>query len=727
MEAVALSTEGACVIPTVTGKLLTFSYTIVTTAEQLEGVRRLKHAPLVAFDTETSGLKVSLGARAIGYCLAALSAPDVITAYYIPVRHTNDESLPQLPIEVVVPVVQEVLDGISPTDRAVLHHAKFDLAMARADGIFIRRKIRDTVILATADNENETGFGLKRLASKYSCVDAEAEEKQLDAWMKKDARILKFSYKKRSKNKPDEPTYLERFGYARTPITLCGFYGAKDVFYTLHLYTDKYAKVEYEYPAVVEREHGVMHILHEMEWTGLPADRQEILRAHAACVEDLAYWVGESTRLANIMLDETVPPQAPIETIELSPEFLKELFYQRFGLEPPKQTKTGADSTDREARQLLAHRYPEFAPLIKAVDRAARVEKLVSTYTDAFLRHWSETTERIHPSYNQVERRDEGGVPVTGRLSSGDPNIQNCAKKPVHLRRCSCAACVAEKLGKQAKDLDEAEKLLIGPADTISVRRYFTVPKGFVRLLFDFSQIELRVLAWFSRDPRLLECYANDLDVHAITAAEVTDDDREIAKQVNFGNNYGMTEVGLAKRISGYYADPEGTRVLARQILRRYFIVYAGVPRFRLEFARDMRAHGNMFVNPFGRPRRLPEIGAFEQWKRERAERRMMSSIISGTAADLLKECMLRCDALLRARSPESKMVQSIHDELVFDLRATAGWASLAVDIKRTMEDWPMFSDRGVPIRVACKLATVDWEHLRELKITPDGSLQLGE
>lgn len=713
------------IITTVSGWVVTFKAVIVTTEEQLEQVRLLRFAELIAFDTETSGLKVSLGARAIGYCLAAVTAENEITGYYIPVRHVNNDDTPQLSIEVVAPVVQEVLDGVSDDAFVALHHAKFDLAMARADGITIKRRIRDTMILATVANENETGFSLKRLASKYCCEGAETEEKALAAWMKKDARGLKLSYKKRSINKPDEPTYLERFGYARTPIDMCGFYGAKDVLYTLYLYAIHYRDVENQYPAVTEREHRVMRVLHEMEWTGLPADREEILRAHKACVADLKYWIDEATRLANIMLDEIDPLNELITEFELSPQFLGALFYQKFGLASPKQTDSGADSTDKEARQLLAHRYPEYAPLIKAIDKAARVEKLASTYTDAFLRHYSEETGRIHPSYNQVERRDEGGVPVTGRLSSGDPNIQNCAKKPAHLHDCRCLYCIAESLGKKASELDESELLLIGAANTISVRRYFTVPKGFIRLLVDFSQIELRVLAWFSRDARLLECYANDLDVHAITATEVTSGDRDVAKTVNFGNIYGQTEIGLAKRMAGYYKDPDGTRKRAKQILSAYFRTYAGILRFRQEFARDARANGNMFVNPFGRPRRLPDIGAYEQWRRERAERMMMSSIISGTAADIMKESMLRCDAVLQETSPESKIVQSIHDELVFDLRAQPGWANVAVAIVREMEDWPLFSDRGVPIRVACKLTTTDWEHLRELKVLPDGRLQL--
>ncbi len=258
-------------------------------------------------------------------------------------------------------------------------------------------------------------------------------------------------------------------------------------------------------------------------------------------------------------------------------------------------------------------------------------------------------------------------MPVTGRLSSAEPNAQNVAKKPIHLRTCGCDACVKDwRAGK-----------LIGPErvpgaeHALSIRRYFTVRPGYARIFIDLSQIELRILAWYSRDRLLLDAYANDRDIHAITAEEVTSGDRDIAKQVNFGNSYGMTEIGLAKRMAGYYEDPHGTRLRAKVVLAKFFATYEGIPVFRKNLANHMRLNNGMFVSVMGRPRRIEEILAREEWVRERGERMMMSSAISGTAADINKEIMIRNRRYLAQRFPSDQHVglrQTVHDECMYDV-----------------------------------------------------------
>jgi DNA polymerase-1 len=683
------------------GRPLTLRYVLVQTEDALDRMVEVASAARdISHDTETSGLVPALGARAIGHAVACQTAPSEITMWYVPIRHILT-SEPQLPIERVSQAIEAILT--SP-GRCVWAHGKFDWAMNRADSIRCTREAIDVLIEANIANENEPSFALKALAEKYVFEGARTEEGELDEWMRKDARKLGLKYKSRGANSVEEvntlgePTYLERFGYSRTPIRLCGRYACKDVFYNLYLALVTYRDIPVKFADVYRREHRTAQCLHMMEWVGLPIDEARVREVHENTGEQVLHWLGEVRRLAND------PELLPTD------DNLRALLYEKLGMVAPKWTGGGKSgkkkrSVDREARELLKRQYPPHAELIEALSRLTDASKYHTTYSGNFLRYLDPATGRMHPSYNQLERRDKG-VPVTGRLSSANPNVQNIAWKPLTV------------------DTPDGEHF------KIAIREYFTVPKGFVRAYIDFSQIELRVLAWFCQDKNLLRAYQQGLDVHQMTA-DLLGIDRKVAKQVNFGNSYGMTEIGLALRMPGYYDDPKGTIEEARKVLDAFFARYAAIKAFERRLAAHMKRNNNSFVNPFGRPRRIEWISEFERWKRNRAQRQMMSSIISGTAADLMKECMIKSVDILTERSPESRLVQSVHDELVFDLRNEPGWTSTLAAIIRMMEDWPMFSEagpegrgEGVPIRVSCELTTTTWEDKREIELLEDGNFQ---
>jgi DNA polymerase-1 len=689
-----------------------------------------------AWDTETSGLKPELGARICGHAFCARTGERELTGWYVPVRHIgpmNDHDV-QLAPELVADKLRQLFAGGHGEVRT--YHAKFDRKMARADGLELRRAYADVAIAATAANENEPRFGLKFLAEKYMTDQARGEEEGLKDWMRKDARTLGLSFDKHSKKKIKAlggvvaaaltPTYKQRFGYARTPIRLCGVYAVHDVAYTWWLLEVKYASTRWEFRALWEREHAVSDELFEMEWHGLAADEHVIRDAHERSKHAVQHWLDECRKLCPEFIDET---------FEASGEELRELLYEKLKLDPPKFTKRDKKpSADAEARQLLERTYPAQRPLLRAIGNLADVLKLYNTYTASFLRFYSPTTKAIHPSYNQLEQRGEGGVPVTGRLSSADPNAQNISGETLHLWDCHCSTCLKDEAKEAAAEgravrkdeMSVAARSMRGmPVEnTISVRRYFVVPEDHVRVYIDFSQIELRILAWFCQDPNLLRAYIDDLDVHAMVAEQLGIS-RKVAKQVNFGNSYGMTEIGLALRMAGYYDDPEGTREEAKKVLEAYFKKYARILAFRREFSLEMRRNACSFVNPFGRPRRIPEIVASERWEREAAERKMMSSIISGTAADLMKESMRRTSPI--AAGAGGRLVQTIHDELVYDIPRRAGWARTVVSMVRAMEDWPQFSQTrhgrtGVPIKTNVALTTTRWEDKREIKVYADNT-----
>jgi DNA polymerase-1 len=712
------------VIQTRSGLAIELRSKLVQTVEQLQEMEdTLAPAADIVYDSETSGLNPRLGARIAGHALATFTAQNVVTAWYAPVRHLGgyNEAQTQLDPETVVPVLRRILQA---PGRCGMHHAKFDFGHLRNDGVDVTRVLEDTSIDAVIANENEYSFGLKFLADKYCFKGARTEEKSLEDWMRADARKLGIAYRKRKRGETaelaEDPTYLERFGFARSPIQLCGAYACKDVFYTLYLWLVTFAHVAKRWPELHAREHQISRILHKMEWTGLAVDAPMIRDAHDRARAEVEHWLTECRKHAG-------------ESFSGTDGELRKLFYVQLGMEPQRFTKGGraktpSPSVDKIALKLLAERYPSNAPLITAASKLARARKIYTTYTGSFLRFLS-SENRVHPSYNQLEQRDAGGVPVTGRLSSSDPNATNVDSRTLHLHTCECAKCLdggeAEMRSREGRSDAEIYK-----PNTIEVHRYFVVPEGFIRFYIDFSQIELRVLTWFCQDPVLLDCYRNGLDVHQIIADQLGIE-RKVSKQVNFGNSYGMTEIGLAQRLPGYYTDPEATIEFAKRVLAQYFQRYSRIREFRDSFAAQMVRNGCEFLSPFGRPRRIPLVKSHKHWERSRGQRMMMSSIISGTSADIMKESMIRCDALLENRPAPSgqkgMLVQSVHDELVFDYPLEPGWARVLLELKKQMEDWPQFSnpkDRvGVPIKVNVEVTTTTWADKRPVGISDDGRL----
>lgn len=710
---------------------VTVRNTLVTTMDQLHTMANvLCAAPRMIYDAETSGMNPHLGAQIIGHGTAVRPSPDYIACWYVPIRHQNDASIQQLPVENVARAITDIL---SRRDGDVgMHNDKFDRFFLRKENITILRRVVDTARRANIANENERSFALKALAERYVLDSAKKDEKEVDDFMRRDAVKLRIPFRDRRRQDEatnEEPSYLERFGHSRVPILLEGKYACRDVFFTAML-LDFYEWTARAFPDLTERERQVSNALHDMEYLGLPLDTDEVRRAQHIAHGEVEYYRAQVNRLLG-------------GDFEISDNNIRDLFFNHLKMEPPKLTKAGdraqrasrdagTDYTpdqkhcavDKEVREILAAKYPQHRPLILAISGSARASKIDTTYTGAFLRYYSPSTGCIHPIYNQLEQREEGGVPVTGRLSSADPNIQNIAKKPVHLHTCGCKKCVQARTEGEIFD----SGVTSGPEVSLSVRRYFPVRPGFVRAYIDFSQIELRILAWLSRDPTLLHCYANDLDVHKITSDEVTGGDRDTAKQVNFGNSYGMTEIGLAKRMKGYAKDPEGTRKRAKIYLDAFFAKYHGIPRFRDTLAAQMRRHPEcMFVSPFGRPRRIVEVGAKERWIRGRGERMMMSSIVSGSAADLMKEVMVRCKLWLSQACPEALEIQTIHDELVYELPERYA-APLLHGIMQITTNWPMFEHGGVPIRANCSITVTQpgaprlatWEEKREAIIEPN-------
>ncbi len=307
-----------------------------------------------------------------------------------------------------------------------------------------------------------------------------------------------------------------------------------------------------------------------------------------------------------------------------SPKQLGEIFFDKLGLPVIKKTATGARSTDEEVLEKLAEDYPLPAKLLEH----RSLSKLKGTYTDKLAQLANPRTGRVHTHYAQA-------VAVTGRLSSNDPNLQNIPVRTAEGRR---------------------------------VREAFVAPAGSLIASADYSQIELRIMAHISGDAALLKAFAEGLDVHRATAAEVfgigvdqvSSEQRRYAKVINFGLIYGMSGFGLAKALG---ID----NTAAKNYIQRYFERFAGVKQYMDDTRAQAKAQGYV-ETVFGRRLYLPEINSPNGPRRAGAERAAINAPMQGTAADLIKLSMVAVQRVLDEQHRATKIIMQVHDELVFEV-----------------------------------------------------------
>lgn len=343
-----------------------------------------------------------------------------------------------------------------------------------------------------------------------------------------------------------------------------------------------------------------------------------------------------------------------------SPKQLGEILFEELGLPVKRKTAKGAPSTAEDVLAELAAEYE----LPEVILSFRSVSKLKSTYTDK-LPLLIATDGRVHTSYHQA-------VAATGRLSSSDPNLQNIPIRTPEGRR---------------------------------IRQAFVPADGYRLLAADYSQIELRIMAHLSGDRGLLDAFANDLDVHRATAAEVfgvstdavSNDQRRSAKAINFGLIYGMSAFGLARQLNIGRGE-------AQQYVDTYFERYPGV-RDYMERTRQ-QAHDDGYVETLhGRRLYLPEIRSRNAQRRQYAERSAINAPMQGTAADIIKRAMINVDDWLESSKIDARLIMQVHDELV--LEVTDGQADdILAEIVTRME---RASKLDVPLKVDASLGA-NWD-----------------
>jgi DNA polymerase-1 len=307
-----------------------------------------------------------------------------------------------------------------------------------------------------------------------------------------------------------------------------------------------------------------------------------------------------------------------------SPRQLGEILFEKLKLPGGRRLKkSGQYSTEASVLESLAERHELPRKIIEYRTRA----KLKSTYIDALPKFIHPGTGRLHTSFNQTVAR-------TGRLSSSNPNLQNIP--------------IGDEFGQR-------------------IRSAFVAEPGWLLISADYSQIELRVLAHMSEDPRLIEAFTRDEDIHSRTAQEIfgvpaalqTHEHRRTAKAINYGVIYGLSSFGLAGRTGT-------SKTEAQQYIDAYFERYQKVKEFLDKLIEEARRSGRVRTM-LGRLRPIPEINSKDIAARNRAEREAMNTPLQGTAADLLKLAMVKVQARLRREQMRTRMILTVHDELVFE------------------------------------------------------------
>ncbi|MFM8269879.1 MAG: DNA polymerase I [Pseudomonadota bacterium] len=350
-------------------------------------------------------------------------------------------------------------------------------------------------------------------------------------------------------------------------------------------------------------------VLAQMEFAGVKVDQKKLEQMEQNLSEDQATVEDKVFELAG-------------EPFNIgSPKQLSRILFEKLKLPIIRKTKTGI-STDESVLIELTQKHS----ICEWILKYRELSKLKSTYVEGLIQQIHPKTGRVHTSFNQT-------ITATGRLSSSNPNLQNIPTT------------------------DDPR---------YDIRSVFIAEEGCEFFSGDYSQVELRLLADMSQDAELLRAFEHDEDVHSYTGKlifgveKVSNEQRKIAKTINFGVVYGQTPYGLSQTLRISPGE-------AKDFIDRYFRRYSGVKEFLNSLIK--KAHQDGYVTTsLGRRRYLPEINSANRMRREMAERAAINTPIQGSAADMIKTAMVKISQRLEEEKLKTKMILQVHDELVFEV-----------------------------------------------------------
>jgi len=405
-----------------------------------------------------------------------------------------------------------------------------------------------------------------------------------------------------------------RITFDRVPLDRATAYAAEDADVTLRLWQKLRPKLrEAQALALYEQvERRMIPVLAAMETAGIKVDGAELARIGQDFSERLVILEAEAHRVAGRAFNVASPKQ------------LGEILFDEMGLKGGKKGKTGAWSTDAKVlEELAAHG----AELPKVVMEHRQLAKLKSTYVEGLTAQLA-VDGRIHTDFAMA-------VTSTGRLSSNEPNLQNI---PIRTK------------------------------EGMRIRQAFVAERGHLLMSADYSQIELRLLAHMADVPTLREAFAQGLDIHSRTAADifglpldgVDREARRRAKAINFGIIYGMSAFGLAAQLGIGPGE-------ARGIIDAYFQKYPGIRAEMDRLKQEAKTLGYV-LSPFGRKLWIANIAAKDPILRAGAERQAINAPFQGGAAEVIKRAMVRVPNALADAGLKARMLLQVHDELVLEV-----------------------------------------------------------
>jgi DNA polymerase-1 len=402
-----------------------------------------------------------------------------------------------------------------------------------------------------------------------------------------------------------------------------------------------------------EVERPLVRVLAKMEDAGVRVDVEQLRALASELAAEVRHLEAHIQELAGTSFTVNSTPQ------------LREILFNKLGLQPQKRTKTGY-STDAQTLEKLRGQHP----IVEALLRYREVEKLRSTYGESLLAEVA-ADGRIHATFNQTVAR-------TGRLSSDQPNLHNIPVRSEEGRR---------------------------------FRQCFVPADGCRFLVADYNQIELRVIAHLAEEPALMEAFQTGTDIHNVTASgiyhvapeDVTIAMRSKAKMVSYGLAYGMEAYGLAQRLA--IPVPE-----ADEIMRAYWAGFPNVRAYMDRVVAEARDRGYT-ETLFGRRRQIPELQSGRYQVRAAGERQAMNAGIQGLAADIFKVALVRLDSLLTEADLSSRLVLQVHDEVILEVPAGEESQGTAA----VMQAMTGAADLGVPLTVNLAWGH-NWAEAKEAK-----------
>lgn len=444
--------------------------------------------------------------------------------------------------------------------------------------------------------------------------------------------------------------------FSFVPHQLAALYSCADSYQTYRLVgviEDAFKKEPKIHELYKNIEHPLTQVLYEMEKEGVNLDvhlLEELGKKVAADITRI------ETEIAQVVGKDTINLNSPTQ--------MEYLLFSVLQLPPQKKSPTGKFSTDQEVLKILATLHPIPALIIKYRE----LTKLKNTYIDALPTYVNKNTNRLHTTFSQT-------AVATGRLASSNPNLQNI------------------------------------PADSagygIEVRAAFEAGPGRVFISADYSQIELRVLAYLSQDKNLMNAFLQGYDIHTETSARlfevalaaVTHEQRQLGKRINFSILYGLTPYGLSKDLGISFKD-------AKKYIERYFEQYPQVSEWMLSVVEYAKKHGYVETH-WGRRRYIPTIYEKNRTMYEEACRIAVNTVAQGTAAEIMKLGMIAVRKELLAKYRTSYIVLQIHDELIVSAPESDA-VEVELLVKQALEDVVKWN---VPLVVTTRSGS-DWKEI---------------